>query len=179
MLRILMLGALMGAGSLVGASAALAQAATQDINITAVVPKFCTVGGSFTPAAINTTFTISSSGAVTTTTQNFPIASVVCNTATDVVATSQSGGVRSATAAASGFTNIINYTGVATLGTAVSTINTATVPAAAAAEAGNTAATAGAVSGSLVVDITPASPALPLMAATDYADTLRITLTPQ
>ncbi len=149
------------------------------MDITAIVPKFCSVAGSFTPGALASTFTVSANGTVTTTAQNYTVNTVVCNTTTDVVATSQSGGVKSATAAASGFTNIINYTGVAAFGTATSTINTATVATAAAAEAGNTAATSGATSGDLTITITPAQSASPLMAATDYADTLRVTLTPQ
>lgn len=159
--------------------AAFAQAATQDVNITATVPKYCSIAGSATPTALNTTIPVSATGTVTTTAQNFTVNSVVCNTATDVVATSVSGGVRSATAAPSGFTNIINYTGVATFGTASSTVNTATVPAAAGAEAGNTAATSGATAGNLTISVTPAQPASPLVAGTDYSDVLRVTLTPQ
>ena len=49
----------------------------------------------------------------------------MCNTASNVLAESQSGGVKSAAAATAPFTNIINYTGAATLGSATSTINTA------------------------------------------------------
>jgi hypothetical protein len=160
-------------------SAAFAQAATQDVNITATVPKYCSVAGSATPTALNTTIPVSATGTVTTTAQNFTVNSVVCNTAADVVATSVSGGVRSATAAPSGFTNIINYTGVAAFGSASSTVNTATVPAAAGAESGNTAATSGATAGNLTITVTPAQPASPLIAGTDYSDVLRVTLTPQ
>ncbi len=165
--------------SIASIGAAHAQSATQDVNITATVPKYCTVGGTATPTALNTTIPVSSTGAVTTTAQNFTVNSVVCNVAANVVATSVSGGVKSATAAASGFTNIINYTGAATFGTATSTVNTATAPAASGAEAGNTASTAGATAGDLTISVTPTQPATPLMAATDYSDVLRITLTPQ
>ena len=165
--------------SVFSAAPVSAQTATQDISITATVPGFCSIAGGFSPAALNTTIPISSNGTVTTTVQNFTINTVVCNKITNVVATSQSGGVKSATAAASGFTNIIDYTGVATFGSVSSTINTVTVATAVAAEAGNTAATAGAASGDLTVAITPAQPSLPLMAASDYSDILRITLTPQ
>lgn len=165
--------------SLAAATGALAQAATQDLNITASVPKFCTVAGSATPTALSTTIPVSATGTVTTTTQNFTVNSVVCNTAADVVATSTGGGVKSGTAAPSGFTNIINYTGTATFGTATSTINTATVPAAAGAEPGSTGATTGATAGTLAISVAPAQPASPLISATDYADTLRVTLTPQ
>lgn len=159
--------------------AAFAQAATQDVNITATVPKYCSVGGSASPTALNTTIPVSATGTVTTTAQNFTVNSVVCNTAADVVATSVSGGVRSTAAAAPGFTNVINYTGSATFGTATSTINTAANPAATGSEAGNTAATGGAAAGNLTITVTPAQPGSPLMAATDYSDVLRVTLTPQ
>lgn len=165
--------------SVASAGNAFAQAATQDINISATVPKYCTIGGAANPAALNTTIPVSATGSVTTTTQNFPVASVVCNTATDVLATSVSGGVKSATSAGPGFTNIINYTGVATFGAATSTINTATVGTATASEAGNVAATGGATAGTLSIAVTPAQPASPLIAATDYSDVLRVTLTPQ
>lgn len=171
--------AALAAASLATASGAFAQAATQDLNITASVPKYCTVNGSATPAALNTTIPVSATGTVTTTAQNFTVNNVTCNVATNVVATSTGGGVKSATSAPSGFTNIIDYTGAATFGSATSTVNTASTPAAAGAEVGNTAATTGAVSGNLTISVTPAQPTNPLISATDYSDTLRVTLTPQ
>ena len=130
-------------------------------------------------SVINTTIPVSSTGSVTTTPQNFVVNSVVCNTATSVLATSQTGGVKSAGSAPSGFTNIIDYTGQATLGSATSTINTATTPAAAGSEPGNVASTGGAVTGNMTITVTPAQPANPLVSGTDYSDTLRVTLTPQ
>jgi hypothetical protein len=165
--------------SMAAATGAFAQAATQDLNITASVPKFCAVNGSATPTALSTTIPVSATGVVTTTTQNFTVNNVTCNTAADVVATSTGGGVKSSSAAPSGFTNVINYTGSATFGTATSTVNTATVPAAAGAESGNTAATSGATAGNLTITVTPTQPASPLIAGTDYSDVLRVTLTPQ
>ncbi len=165
--------------SMAAATGAFAQAATQDLNITATVPKFCTIGGSASPSALNTTIPVNSTGTVTTTAQNFTVNSVICNVATNVLATSTGGGVKSATTAPSGFTNIIDYTGAASFGSATSTINTATAPAAAGAEAGNIAATTGAAAGNLTISVTPTQPTNPLISATDYADTLRVTLTPQ
>lgn len=173
MKKIIMTAAMLG----LTATGALAQTATQDVNITATVPKFCTIGGITNPAALNSTVPVSATGVVTTTQISHTVANATCNTAADVVATSQSGGIKSATAAASGFTNIINYTGAATFGPATSTINTATNPAATAAEAGNTGDTLGAVTGNLTITIDPVQPGSPLMAATDYADVLRVTLT--
>lgn len=162
-----------------GSLSALAQSATQDINITATVPKYCAIGGGASPAALNTTIPVSSTGTVTTTVQTFTVNSVVCNVATNVVASSVSGGVKSSAVASSGFTNIIDYTGAATFGTATSTINTATTPTATGSESGNTATTTGATSGNLTISVTPSQPSSALVAATDYSDILRITLTPQ
>ena len=183
MRRLLMAAGLLGA---VSAAAVAQTATTQDVNITASVAKFCTVawtsggGGTSSPSVLTANIPVNATGVVTTSPINFTVNNAVCNTAANVVATSLSGGVKSGgTSAATGFTNIIDYTGVATLGSAVSTINTATVGTASSSEAGNTASTGGAVSGSLSISITPAQPSLPLMAATDYADTLRITITPQ
>jgi hypothetical protein len=161
------------------AAEASAQVATQDIDITANVPRFCSIGGVATPAALNTTIPVSTAGVVNTTAQNFPVASVVCNFTADVLAESQNGGVVSPTAVAGGgFTNIIDYVATATFGGATSTVNTSTTATATGAEGTDVQATSGAATGSLTITITPiaGSPKLP---ASDYADTLRVTLTPQ
>lgn len=165
--------------SMLSAGQAFAQAATQDIDITATVPGYCRINGSATPGNLSATVPVDAVGAVTTTAIPFTVTNVVCNTASNVLAELQSGGVKSAAAATAPFTNIINYTGAATLGSATSTINTATVATASAAEAGNTASTGGAVSGSLSISVTPhaASAAAPLVAGS-YSDVLRVTLTP-
>lgn len=164
----------------ISATIATAQTATQDVTITASVPKFCTIAGIDNPSALSYLVPVSANGTVTTTTHSVTVADVVCNAASDVTATSLSGGIKSATSAATNFTNIIDYTGTAKLGsTATSTIVTSTIASAAAPEAGNVADTVGAVAASLVITVTPAQPSLPLMAATDYADTLRVTLAPR
>lgn len=153
-----------------------AQTATQDINISATVDAYCTINNATTGTAINKTIPVSN-GIVDTSVISNTIASVACNSAADVVATSLSGGVTMGGSPSSGTTNIINYTGAATFGGATSTINTATTATASGNEAGNTATTSGAATGNLVVTITPAQPSLPLMPGTTYADTLRVTLT--
>ncbi|MEQ1719271.1 MAG: hypothetical protein ABL907_25340 [Hyphomicrobium sp.] len=159
-----------------GAGAANAQTATQDINISATVASYCTINNITGPAALTATIPVTN-GVVTTTAIPNTIASVACNNAADVIASSVSGGVTLGGAAASGTTNIIDYTGVATFASAASTIDTATVATAAGTETGNTAVTSGAATGNLSVTITPAQPALPLMPGATYADTLRVTLT--
>ena len=153
-----------------------AQTATQDINITATVASYCTVAGVTNPGALSASIPVTN-GIVNTAVISKTIASVTCNNAADVIATSLSGGVTTGVTAPTGTTNIINYTGAATFGGATSTINTATTGTASGSEAGNTAVTASAATGNLVVTITPAQPALPLAPSTAYADTLRVTLT--
>lgn len=170
---------IMASAVIAGAGPASAQTATQDVTITASVPKYCQIGGVATPAALSATIPVSSAGVVTTTAIPFTVNSVVCNTGITLTASSLSGGVLSATAAPSGFTNIINYTGSATFASQTSDINTATIAAAAAAEPDLTpATTAAAATGSLSISVTPQTPSSPLVAATDYTDTLRITLVP-
>jgi len=161
------------------AGGAVAQtAAQQDVNISATVPSFCSIGGSSNPTALNATVPVSSTGVVTTTAIPFNVSNVVCNTAANVQATSQAGGIKNATSAPPGFTNIIDYTGSATFSGASSTVNTATVSSATGPEAGGVAATSGAASGSLSISVTPQSPANPLIPGA-YNDTLRVTITPQ
>ncbi len=161
------------------AGGANAQTATQDININATVTSYCTINGAVTGAAVTTATIPVTLGVVNPATINRTIANVACNNITNVVATSQAGGVTTGGAAPSGSSNIIDYTGTATFGGATSTINTATVATAAGNETGNTGTTAGAATGNLVVDIVPAQPALPLTPSAAYADVLTVTLTAQ
>lgn len=158
------------------AGSANAQTATQDINITATVASYCTINSITNPAALNEVIPVTN-GIVDTTPIPNTIANVACNNAADVIATSINGGVTTGGAAATGTTNIIDYTGVATFGGVTSTIDTSSTATASGNEAGNTAVTANAATGNLVVTITPAQPSLPLMPSAAYADTLRVTLT--
>jgi hypothetical protein len=177
-MRKFLVSAMLALAAVVSAGTANAQTATQDINLTATVASYCTISNVTTGTVINASIPVTN-GVVTVTPIANTIASVACNNATDVIATSLLGGVTTGAAPVSGATNIINYTGVATFGGATSTINTATVATAAGSEAGNTATTTGAATGNLSVTITPAQPALPLTPSVAYADTLRVTLTAQ
>lgn len=168
----------MAFGLLATAGSSNAQTATQDVNISASVDPYCTIANIINPADLNATITVTD-GVVDTTPIPFPVASVACNSAADVIATSLSGGVTPGGAAPGGTTNIINYTGTAAFSTATSTINTATLATATGNEAGNTATTGGAATGTLTITITPAQPALPLAPSALYADTLQVTLTAQ
>jgi hypothetical protein len=168
--------------TLFGSQAANAQAAQQDINITATVTKACTVNNVAVGTPVGTAvIPVSAAGVVTTTAitpVGSPFANVACNAPSNLQLTSLSGGVKSATAAGSGFTNIIDYSASATWNSVTATVNTSTVATATAAEAGTAQAVATANSGNLTVSITPLTPSLPLVVGT-YSDTLRVTLTPQ
>ena len=107
--------------------------------VNGTVASVCTIGGVINPAVDSATIPVSATGTVTTTAIAKSYASVVCNSVTNVRATSQSGGVKSAASAPSGFTNIINYSASATYGGATSTLNTATIATAAGPEAGRLA----------------------------------------
>jgi hypothetical protein len=146
---------------------------------TGTVASACTIGGVYTPASDTATISIDSGGSVSTA----PIArsynSVECNGPADVQLTSQSGAVKTPVAAVPGFENLINYSASATFSSANATVDTATIPTATGAESGTAVSTSGTTpSGTLSVTITPAANSSPLLAGS-YADTLRITITPQ
>lgn len=151
---------------------------SQAFTVTGTVNLACTIGGTATPASDTATIPIIGTGTVDTTVIPKTYASIECNSTTNVLATSLSGGVKNATSAPSGFTNIIDYSVTATFSAASSTLNTATIPTATGAEAGTTGTTASATpTGSMTVSITPQAAASTLVGGT-YTDTLRLTLTP-
>lgn len=158
-----------------------AQTATQDINITATVARACTINNVATGTPGSATIPVSAAGAVDTTPitpTGSPFANVACNAPSNLQLTSQSGGVVNATAPGAGFTNIIDYSASATWNSVTANVDTATTAGAAGAEAGTAVPVATAGSGNLTVSITPQANAQPLITG-NYADTLRVTLTPQ
>ena len=165
----------------VGASAAQAQTATQDINISATVPAACSINNVATGTAGTATIPVSVAGVVNTaaiTPTGSPFANVACNAASYLQLTSLSGGVVNAGVPGSGFTNIINYTASATWNSVTATLDTSTLATAVGTETGTQQSVATANSGNLTVSITPLAPSLPLITGA-YSDTLRVTLTPQ
>lgn len=160
------------------AGEAFAQAATQDVNVSATVPGYCRINGQANPTALNAPVPINSAGVVDTTDITFNVTDVVCNTVADLQARSLQGAAKSGSATAAGFQNFFNYTGEAKIGTTTSTINTATTATATGVEAGNVAATPGPINSTLNIKVTPQTPTDPLVAGT-YSDTLRVTITPQ
>lgn len=151
---------------------------TQAFTVTGTVNMACTIGGVATPAADSATIPVSPAGVVTTTPIAKSYLTVVCNSTTNVLATSLGGAVKIGVSPPSGFTNMINYSAAATFSGATSNLNTATIPTATGAEAGTTVATASTTpTGTLSVTITPQSVASSLIGGS-YSDTLRITLAP-
>lgn len=147
--------------------------------VNGTVASVCTIGGVTNPAIDTANIPVSPTGTVTTTPISRTYLNAVCNSPTNVLASSVNGAVRTSGTAPSGFTTMINYTAAATFSGATSNLNTATNAAASGQEDGSVATTAGTTpSGSLAVTITPQPPALRLIQG-GYADTLRITLTPQ
>lgn len=171
--------AAMAAIAMTAAEQSFAQSASQDVNISATVPAFCSV----TPATLSATVPVNAAtGAVNTTAIAVTTAStgpvVTCNTAANVKAASVSGGVKNATTAPSGFSNVINYTGTATLGSTVATIDTSATAGAAGLEEGTAVSTGAAVSAGLAITVTPQASTSPLIPGS-YSDILRVTITPQ
>ena len=166
---------------ILGAGAAQAQTATQDINISATVTKACSINNAATGTAGTATIPVSAAGVVNTaaiTPTGSPFANVACNAASFLQLSSVNGGVVNAGAPGSGFTNIINYTASATWNSVTATLDTSTVATASGTETGAQQSVATANSGNLTVSITPLAPSLPLITGA-YSDTLRVTLTPQ
>lgn len=162
-----------------GSSNTVLLGASGVVNVSATVASSCTIGGVSNPAADFATVPVSAGGVVDTAPINRSYASVVCSAQATVQASSLSGGLKRTGTAPSGFTNIIDYLVAATFAGASSALNTQTIPTASGTESGSTGTTSSSTpSGTLSVIITPQTPALPLVAGS-YADTVRITITPQ
>ncbi len=146
------------------------------MNIGAFVPKFCTVGGSIKPIDLTISIPVSATGTVNTAVQSFTAHSIICNAPAEVVAMSMLGGAKGT---AGGSPSVVNYVVTASFGGATSTINTAVVPTATSAERGSKASTSSATMGNLVITVTPVQPDVPLVSATTFTDSLRVTLQPR
>lgn len=157
-------------------SSAAALAASQDINLTATVEGSCTISDSATPSAVNQALTVSPSGFVSAAPVNvtFPI---VCNKAARLELSTINGGLTGPDAVPN-YLNRINYTAIA-VGAFPSVgldtgINAPSLP-----DGGNPhqVTSNGPTNGDLSVTVTPTVGSAPL-APGNYADTLRLTITP-
>ena len=157
----------------------IAQTATQEIEITATVPTFCSINNSATGGPSAAVIPISTAGAVVTspiTPTNSPFATVSCNAPSDLQLTSDNGGVTTG-ATALGFASYINYEAEATWNGVTASVDT-TSSSGTGPVSGTAAPVPTAFAGSMSVVINPAANTLPLIQGA-YSDTLRITLTPQ
>jgi hypothetical protein len=153
------------------------RAVASPFTVQGTVTSMCTIGGVATPTADSATIPVSG-GVVNTTPILKTYSNVVCNSPSRVQLTSQSGAVKSATPAPGSFSNHIDYSASAVFSGATATVNTATVPTATGPEASTSILATGSMpSGTLSVTITPQTSALPLVKGS-YADTLRVTITP-
>lgn len=158
------------------AGAALAQPASVDIGIRAVVPKYCTVNGTLAPITITVTIRTDAAGNVVTPPQAFTVPRVVCNSTADIIAASANGGARliGLTPVVEGVGATVAYTAGIRLGSGSVSLATQAggrVPGA----SGSTTP----VVGQLVATITPAPNATPLQPLGVYRDTLTIRLVPR
>jgi hypothetical protein len=162
--------------SVCAAGSAFAQTSTsasQDVNLSATVNKYCQIGGSATPSALNKTVDIDpTTNNVVTTPITLSVTGVVCNTAADVTTTTTNGGVKGPANSNSTFANVIHYTGKAELGTVASTLDTSGTAAA------TTGTTTGAYSGDLAITVNPTANTKPLVGGS-YSDTMKITIAPK
>ena len=168
---------LMLTAALLGLTATAASATDQDITLNASVAKFCTIGGTLTPATLTQNIPTTSTGNVVVTPISVAIGDVVCNTASTVTLSSAKGGLFDpAAAAATGFQNYINYSAsvAAPVSASVNANGTAV-----AGIAGTPVVTSGATSSAAVaVTITPTANASPLVYGTAYQDTLKVSIVP-
>lgn len=150
----------------------------QGFTVTGTVLKSCTIGGVHTPAADTAVIPITASGNVNTAPINRSYSNVFCNSPANVQLTSDNGAVTTGGTGGS-LQRLINYSASASFSGAAASLNTATSPGATGAESGPVSPTSGtSPTGSLGVTITPQINVQPL-AAGNYSDTLRITITPQ
>jgi hypothetical protein len=151
--------------------------ASQPHTVTADVTKTCTIGGVSNPAADSASIPIIG-GNVDTTPIPKSYANVVCNSPSSVQLTSLGGALTGPVSPGSAFQNHIDYSAQALFSGATAQINTETNPSATGAEAGTpSTATGNMPQGTLSLSIVPHANTLPLVRG-NYADTLRISITP-
>jgi hypothetical protein len=150
---------------------AMAQTATQNIQLNAVVTDFCSIAGTASGALQNRTITVTNGNVATAALAQVSVNSVACTKISNLTLTTTNTGLTTAGSNGS-FQNVIHYSAAASFAGAAPTLNTSSATSATAAT--NT----GANGGTLTVDITPIANTLPMLAG-NYADVLVVTLTPQ
>lgn len=151
--------------------------ATRQFSVLGDVTKTCTIGGVTNPAADNATIPVIA-GNVDTAPIARSYANVACNSPSQVQLTSLGGALSGPPAPGGAFAHAIDYSAEALFAGAAAQIDTAANPSASGTENGLPSAASGTMpQGTLSLSITPHANVLPL-ARGSYADTLRITITP-
>lgn len=158
------------AATVAGQSAAWAQSATQNITLNATVADFCSIAGAATGGSVTRTITVTNGTVNTSALPVVNVASVACSKVSDVTLSTTNTGL-TGPAAVPSFQNAIHYTANASFSGATPSLNTGSATTA-------TAATSGAATGTLTVNITPNANASPVVPGS-YTDTLVVTLAPQ
>jgi len=159
------------ATALLGLSlSAAAQSATQNINLNATVVDYCSIAGTGTGGAQSRTISVTNGTVSTAGLTQVSVADVACSKISNLTLTTTNTGL-TGPGAVTNFQNVIHYTAAASFDGAAPTLDTSAGTTA-------TAATAGAATGTLTVDITPQANAQPMVAG-GYSDVLVVTLTPQ
>ncbi|MDX2158590.1 MAG: hypothetical protein SFW09_18985 [Hyphomicrobiaceae bacterium] len=153
-------------------NAALAQSATQNINLSATVADYCSIGGAASGTAVNRSITVTNGTVSTSALSAVTVGSVVCTKISDVTLATTNTGLTTATAPNASFQNVIHYTAAASFAGATPSLDTS------AATSATAATNTGANLGTLTVNITPQANTLPMLTGA-YADVLVVTLTPQ
>jgi hypothetical protein len=173
--------------SVLGASGAFAQSATQTVGLSAFVNAKCLIGVSgatlanqFATGVAADNILVPTAGTTVAAQTLTPSVSggnyqVTCTTPNTITLTSANDGIKASAAAAVGFDNFINYTATATQGVLVgslSTTGTGTL------KTITTVATPVAFAGAMTLNVATVANTNPLLPGA-YADTLTMTLTPQ
>ena len=178
--------------SVLGASGAFAQSATQTIGLSANVNAKCTIGTSGAPLASQTATGVAGDNIVVVTTgtataaQNLTPAvsggnySITCTTPNKITITSANDGLRGTTPLAGSFDNYINYTATVSQNGGVGAVLTGslTTTGTGTQKTITTTATPAAFAGAMTIGVATQANVNPLAPGT-YADTLTVTLTPQ
>ncbi len=153
--------------------------ASKNVDITANVGRYCniTAGGT---GNLSAEVTFTDDGTVDTNYINLAGTSVTCNSPYNMQVTSQNGGLKRPGEIPGGFSNVIDYTGIASFGGLESFVDTSVNEGANNAEYNPPVANDTAAAGPLGISIRPqlASTTAPLVAGA-YSDTLQVTIAPQ
>lgn len=155
--------------------------AVKNVDISAKVDSYCTITAGGT-GALTAKVPVDGAGTVDTTYLDLVGPDVTCNSPYNMQVISLNGGIKrtGTDILPGGFTDVIDYTGIATFGSISSSIDTTVSPSASGAEYNVPVASTAGAKDTVGFSIRPklASTTFPLAAGT-YADTLKLTIAPQ